>query len=408
MRSAAWLASGTLMAQGISIGVAPLLSRLFTPAEYGTLAVFTAWAAIFSSFLTLRYDVKIVIPKAEHEARTLVSLATLLALTIGLVGLGAVIGLPSTYRDWLGLPALGGFLPLALATGVAAAIATVFTAWLNRRAEYRAMSAIRLTQAVVSAFCGVATGMFGIRNGLIYAQASAVAMGAAATVSCALQTCSLRFSDPTLFRVAHKHRSSPLYLLPTSLLDVVSTQLPYFLITMWFSKEDTGHYRMAYSLLSMPGTLVGTAVAQVFYKRFAVVWPDRISAKRLMIKTWTVLSLLGVGPLLLMTLFGEQIFRICLGKSWGESGVLARILAPMIFSSLVLSPTSTALIVTGMERKSLLFGIATLVYRPLCLLVGARLGSLYLGLMLYVLFEISQNVLLTAIIMRRVSQDRLT
>lgn len=386
----------------IGVGAAPLLSRLYTPSEYGTLAVFTATSAISATFLTLRYEVKVVLPKSDGEARDLVNLTARLAVVLGIVGLLSVLVIPVRFRDSVGLAALGNFLPVALAASVAAALANVFTSWLNRRAEYKTMSAIRLIQALVSAGSGISAGVLGLRNGLIYAQVAAITWAAAATAFFALRTISFQSAAPAMLRAAMIHKGAPLYLLPTGVLDVLSAQLPYFLITMWFTREDTGHYRMAYSLLAMPGALVGTAVAQVFYKRFAELWPDQVSARRLMVKTWTVLAIFGLVPLLVVMLFGEPIFRVCLGRSWGESGIIARILAPMVFSSLVLSPTSGALIVLGMEKKSLGFGIAVMVYRPLCLLVGAAYSSLYLGLTLLVFAEIVQNVVFTWTIIRRV------
>lgn len=366
------------------------------------LAIFAAISAICATFLSLRYEARVVLPKTETEARDLMSLTIIFVLGLGLLCIVAAAVAPLEYHGWFGLDRLGGFAALGVVAGVAAAIVNVFSAWLNRHAQYRTMSAIRVAQALLGSSCSLVAGLMALQNGLIYAQLAATMLGVLGTGYFALKTWSAPVSMGRLVHVAIAHSRAPLYLLPNSLLDVVSAQLPFFLIASWFTTEDTGHYRMSYSLLTMPGALFGTAVGQVFYRRFAEIWPDQENAKRLLVQTWGYLALVGLVPFILVMGFGEQVFQVCLGVSWVESGKIARVLAPMVYSSLVFSPTSTALIVLGMERKSLCFGVAAMVYRPLGLLLGCIWGSLYLGLGVVVVAEIIAHLWFNRMLLQRI------
>lgn len=193
------------------------------------------------------------------------------------------------------------------------------------------------------------------------------------------------------------------YLLPTAILDVFTMQLPFVLITLWFSSETTGQYRMAYQLLFLPSSLVGAAVSQVFFQRMSSIWPDIVAAKVLLIRTWKILALVGLLPLLVVALFGKKLFIFILGENWGEAGLIAVILAPMIFASLIHSPTSVSFIVMGYERLYIYYGIATLLYRSLTLYFGYQLGSIYIGIALFVFFEIVQIMFFNFSLVRKIN-----
>jgi O-antigen/teichoic acid export membrane protein len=189
---------------------------------------------------------------------------------------------------------------------------------------------------------------------------------------------------------AREHRASPAFLLPNALLDVVSLQMPILLITAWFGSDDAGQFSMAWRILWLPIALVGAAVGQVFYQRFAQMQSDPAGARRLLLNTWKTLLLLGGPPTLLVLALGEPVFAFVLGDEWREAGAIASIIAPMLLALLVVGPTSAAMIALGLQRYLLWFGLAAFCYRPLCLWIGYRMGDLHTGLLIYTIVEILQ------------------
>jgi O-antigen/teichoic acid export membrane protein len=403
-RNTAVLATGTAVAQAIGIMVTPIMSRLFKPADYGLLALFAAVSAIIATIITLRYEIRVLLPEKEDDAKRIVMLVVALALALGGTLLVASLFVPKSVRQWLGISSLGSWLTVAIAASMITSVIGVISNWLNRRAEYTKMATLRITQALLAAACGLAAGFLSISNGLLYAQIVALSLGLCLSLYFGMSALKASVSFPEMKELAKAHRASPVYLLPTALLDVFSSQLPIFLITAWFSSELTGQYRMAHSLLALPGAIVGQAIAQVFFQRISGLWPDPVATRTLMIRTWKTLALIGCAPLVVTMLFGEPLFRLVLGPSWSEAGQIAMILAPMAFSLLVLSPTSTTFIVLRMEHNSLYFGLATLFYRPLALLIGYLLDNLYLGLTLLVFAEILQNVLYSYLSLHKLNE----
>ena len=403
-RNVAVLSIGTAIAQAIGILVTPILTRIFTPADYGLVALFGAVTGICATVITLRYEIRVLLPETDGEAKNIVILVGLLALAMGGGLIAISIVMPEALRQWMGLSQLGIWLTVAVAASIATAIIGVISNWFNRRAEFRKMATLRIVQALIGAACGLITGFLAAKNGLLYAQVVALLLGLMLFLYFGYQSGIHRVSPLALVAVAKMHRRAPIYLLPTALLDVFTVQLPFILITLWFSSEATGQYRMAYALLAVPGALVGGAIAQVFYQRFSAVWPDADAAKTLLVKTWKTLALFGLVPLIIFMLFGEKIFSIALGQSWGEAGLMAAVLAPVVFASLIHSPTSTTFIVMGLEDRILYFGLAVLLYRPLSLYVGFRLDNIYIGLGLFVVLEIVQMLIFQYVALHKLNE----
>lgn len=400
-RNIAVLTSGTMLAQCIGLLATPILSRIFTPLDYGLVALFGAVVAICATLITARFEVTVLLPAEEQEARSIVALTMLLSIVVGSILLICTTIMPEQIRAWLGVQALGLWLSIAVLCGIATAIIAAITNWLNRRCEYRKISSLRIAQAGLSVLFGLTFGFLAVPNGLLYAQLATIVLSMLLFLIFGYKSLAFESSRQSLFSVAKEYRRAPAYLLPTAMLDVCTLQLPFILISVWFTSELTGHYRMAWALLGLPASLVGSATAQVFYQRFSQLWPDAMAARAILVKTWKMLAVLGVIPFAIVMLCGKQLFSLVLGPTWAESGLLAGIMAPMFFASLLHSPTSSTFVVMRMERTVLFFGVAVLIYRPFCLYLGHYFDNIYLGLGLFVTAEIIQVLIFQYLAIRK-------
>jgi O-antigen/teichoic acid export membrane protein len=346
-------------------------------------------ASIAATFFTLRYEKCILLPKDETESVTLLLLSVVLIIVLGLITATVLWFLPDHFLASIGLSALGGWFLIAILAGMSIAIVATGTNWLNRQCAYVKMTKIRIMQTAVGAICGVTFGIYGVTEGLITAQIIAL-LAVAMMAIFGMPALGSYWKKEALLDVAVKHQAAPKYLLPAALFDVVTLQLPIFLIVAWFSTEDAGQFSMAWKIMTLPMALIGGAIGQVFLQRFSQVWPDAQTARKLLFQTWKVLALVGVLPNILVMIFGEQMFTWVLGNTWAEAGRMAAVLAPMLLAILVSSPTSGTFLVLGMQKHSLVFGIASLIYRPACLSVGMVTGDIFHGLLILVIVEIIQ------------------
>lgn len=408
-RSVSILAGGTITSQLLTIVATPFLSRLYTPADYGLLALFMALSGILATIITLQYETAVLLPKKEGDAIALVVLSIVVAIVIGLFFSVLAWIIYLIIRNIKVIPSPSAWLFVTILTAIGGSIIATTIGWLNRKCAYKKITQVRIGQAVASVIISILLGWIGISSGLIIAQIIGVLVGLL-LISFQLMPLlkgGVGVSLHVLFKVASEHQAAPKYLLPTALLDVVTLQLPIFFISAWFSTETAGQFSLAWRLLALPITLIGSAVGQVFFQRFAQAWPDVIEARNLLFKTWVSLSLVGILPMLFVMIYGDIFFIILFGDAWVESGVIASVIAPMVFAMLISSPTSSIFLVLGLQKYSLFFGLSVLIYRSGSLYFGIIVNNLYLGLTIWVILEILQIILFNLMALRRMNKPEM-
>lgn len=388
-RDIATLTVGTTLAQGITIAVTPLLTRLYTPSDFGLLAVFLAVASVGATLITLRYETSILVPKENAASANLVLLSLILGIGLSLVlaMLGAL--LPMELQEKMGLGALGNWISIAFLTAATTSVLAIMQGWMNRQKKYRHMAWLRVGQSATLASLAVFFGLLHINNGLLIAQICASGCFCLAALWIGRSAAYL-WKKQQLQATALAHKNAPKYLLPTALLDVVTLQMPVLLIAAWFGSDDAGQFSMAWRLLMMPMALIGGAVGQVFMQRFSKVLGKPDLEKKIIKQCWVFLFAIGLIPFALILMGGDSIFLMILGEKWQNSGAIAMMLAPMALAMFVSSPTSGAYILLGLQRYSFLFGVSVFIYRPLCIYYGMQTGDLSMGIKLWVVLEIFQ------------------
>jgi O-antigen/teichoic acid export membrane protein len=110
-RHTATVLTGSGLAAMIAIGVQPILTRLYTPSDFGVADAFVSVVAILLPFASLKYEDALMVPKSNREASALVLLSFAAALT-----LSSILFLLSPFREAaaaaLGSPALSPWLLL--------------------------------------------------------------------------------------------------------------------------------------------------------------------------------------------------------------------------------------------------------------------------------------------------------
>jgi O-antigen/teichoic acid export membrane protein len=74
--------------------------------------------------------------------------------------------------------------------------------------------------------------------------------------------------------------------------------------------------------------------------------------------TFKVLTLLGLGPSLVLFAFSPTLFALVFGESWRAAGELAQILAPLYFLNFIASPLSYVFFISGRQKIDLLWQVA--------------------------------------------------
>ncbi|MFZ8899772.1 MAG: lipopolysaccharide biosynthesis protein, partial [Alphaproteobacteria bacterium] len=232
------LTLGTGLAQLINIGSAPFLSRLYSPKDFGILAIFLAIVGISSTLVTLRYETAILIPKSKKESANIVAMSIFLAVVGSVLLMLISLVLSDTMLEYFWISEIKYWLPIIFIVAGLSAIITTIQSWLNREKKYFNIIAIRIAQNTFIVAISIICFYFGSMSGLILSQIISLSL----TFIIALYFIRnlTEFIDLNKIKINFKtYSNAPKYLLPTAILDTISIQLPILMIASLFGERIT-------------------------------------------------------------------------------------------------------------------------------------------------------------------------
>lgn len=376
-RSVVMLASGTAMGQLLLALAVPVLARLYTPADYGALAVYSSTLAVLGVLASLRYEMAIPLPEDDEAAGSLlvltfVVLAAMAALVSLLVWMGG-----DAFVTAVKVPALGPYLWLIPLGFLGSGAYQALSYWAIRRRAFGQVARTRLTQGAGQVVTQVAAGIAGAgAPGLLVGDLiGRVAGGGGLALVAWRERPSGRVTRASLVGAAVRYRRFPLLTTWSGVLNVGSLQLPSILFSAGFGAAAAGLYALSFKMLVLPTMLVGQAVGQVFLSRAAACAREPERLRQLTERTALALFACGLPIFGAVGLGGPRLFANVMGAEWEPAGRYAQILAPWFALWLVSSPLSGLLSVREWQGSALAFSAFEFVLRLGALLVGIHRGS---------------------------------
>lgn len=352
---------GATYAQTLPLIVSPLLSRLYTPADFALWALCAGIAALLSPITTGAYEQAIPLAKEDQDAIAIAACALLLAAALSAVlipGIWIAQDLVTSLLKNLGLRAWLATIP-ALAAVMGSCQALNY--WLVRKRRYPQIARGRIVCATCTAALSVLCGMASLGgNGLILSTMVGQLMCAAyllgASRGKALTCGSIRLGR--VFFVARQYRRFPVFILPQTLCDSVRDNGLLMLMSSYYGAAVVGQYSLAVRVIKTPASLIGSAVSQVFYERSCAdhtpgrrVWPG---ARMIMLRLGVAA---GCGTLLMLTI-GPRLFQLLFGAAWRTGGEFGQALIVGVMANFVVSPVTTLFLVFRQQALSLKLSVA--------------------------------------------------
>lgn len=351
------LAGGTAVAQGILILVSPILTRIYSPEDFGVWAVYTSIVSIVLVLASLRYEFAIPLPKREGDAFALLVLALGIVVVISLIFSAAVSILGEFFVDLLNVPVLGRYLwvfPLGL---LGAGIYQVLNYWAIRENEFGLIARTRFTRSVGQVITQLVLGILQAGPlGLLLGHVVGQAGGSEVLIFSVLKRYwkSIRATSwDRVKQVAYRYRRFPLISSGASLLNIVSSQVAILLLLAFYGSQVAGWLSLVTKVIGLPLTLVGSAVAQTYLGESSIVLRDGEGLYGLFSRTARRLFFLGSIPIALLGISSPLVFPFVFGGDWQNAGFYALVMTPMFMAQFVVSPLSQSANVV--ERQDLQF-----------------------------------------------------
>lgn len=382
------LVTGTTIAQVITILASPFITRLYGPEAFGFLALFTSITSIIGVIACMRYEQAILLPKDDNEATNLLGLCFLCVISISVLTIPILYFGGEALLSLLRAPGLAPFLivipPFILINGVFLAL----NFWNSRTRHFGRLSVARVTSSLATTgtqlgagFVGLATGGSLIGANLIGSSVSTGVLGGQIWRD-DRRLLQRSISWKGMLDSLKRYKKFPLIDSGSTLLNSISWQLPAFLLAAFFSPVIVGFYSLSFMLLQIPMNLIGTAIAQVFFQRAAELEHGGNLAPFVEGVFQTLLAV-GVFPMLILTVVGEDLFQVVFGLAWAEAGVYAQILSVWAIFWFISSPLTTIYLVKGRQEFGLKMNITIFLTRLVALIMGGLLGSPIAALLFY-------------------------
>ncbi|WP_374276691.1 oligosaccharide flippase family protein [Azonexus sp.] len=377
---------GTASAQIITLLAMPLISRLYTPENYGVFGIVMAVALVASILASFQLHQAIVLPKFEFQAIGLFQI-TCFSVTVG----GVLISLlfyvflyfyPSFFANSSAsaLSILTGLLVISIGVGQASQNLAA------RLKVYGAISkAIIIRAAVVVSsqlFIGlIAAGDIGLIIGQILGEISAFVFYWLMILPA--DSCRKLMRWKRYYVLARRNKDFVIYGTAQETLSSLSLGVPTILFGIYFGEIVAGCYSFAFKVLMAPVNLISGAVRQVLSVHFSELkdQPGRLKYNfRIMTVYLFVPTVLGS---LVLMIFSADLFDIIFGVRWREAGEYSTWLLP--WCAFVIFGVPASLVFRVLKKQYIGFFINTFAFfcRTAALVIGGVFYSPIVSIFLF-------------------------
>lgn len=369
IRNVIVLMSGTAIAQAVPFLISPLLTRIYSPTDFGYFGLYTSIVSILVVIAALRFDLAIMLPKKHIDAFKIYFLATLITTIYTFIISVFVVGYyflspGDNWQNWLLLIPISVFILGNYQN---------LNYWNNRLKKFKVISKAKVIRSFSSAIIQLCLGYYfqsyiwliiGVLAGqlieviiLFYYNKSFLRLSKILNIKKLKAT----FRENIGFIKVDSF---------SALLNSSSIYLPILLLPKLYSEEEAGLYFQAFKILSLPAALVGAAFSQVFFQKVSSLKGSPIEMAETVKNTIKKLFYLSILPAIIIIVFGPDLFSFVFGSQWYVSGKYAQAIVPWVLSNFIFAPISFVYTVQKRFKEFLLFNITLLLIRSLVFVLG--------------------------------------
>jgi len=349
--AAGQIAAAAIVANVVALCVAPFITRLYSPGDFGGYSTFIALTFI-DVVACLGYDKAVVAVRDDETSHRLASLSVVCALVVG--GLAATFALA-----WLWLVTLKpqGFGVIVLLLPISVALVGILNAIYStciRELRFSVVAASRIMQALATAAIQLSSAslvLFGAPAGLILGQVfgTAAAVGVALFARARRAPMPLLMAPHGLFALAREHSSYVSAVVPGLLFNSLTLQAPILLVGAMYDSTTIGLFGLTQRIASAPMALLGIAVGQVFAGRFSQLLRGGAGvheAKVFYLRTAAMMLPIAV-VLSIVAVPAPWLFGLVFGAEWEPAGYVYRSLLPLFCMQVMVGPLQSVFYLVG-------------------------------------------------------------
>lgn len=357
------LISGTMLSQAIPAALSPILTRIYTPEDFGVFALFMSVALIFILISTLKYENAIIIPKSDKEAINLVSLIFLISFSMSILSLIFIFFFKDSLGVLLGISDIVNWFYAIPVSIIFVGFYNALNMWSIRKKRFKRISLNLIISSATNSSSSIGLGLLGFGSlGLLYSALISQLFSLIHLFKKTLENDKYLFkyvSEKNMKKMAIRYKKMPLFIMSNTLIDMIRISSLNFLVIHFFSISLLGQMTLAFRIIRTPMTIIGSSIIQVFLQKLSVT--DKENVYPLLKKYLFRFILVSMPAYIFFYIYSPVIFPFLFGSQWVMAGEIGSILSMWMFFHVLTISSGHLFLLHKREEVLLFFSIIYLI-----------------------------------------------
>lgn len=372
LKNSTRLLSANVIAQVIGLLVYPILTRIYTPEDFGLLNLFLSIGSVLTLIGTAEYQYAIVLPKEEKKAIAILQVGFTILLTVCTLVLFVCFFLSNPIANLLKTPELASWLWMMPIFVLFTGTWTIINYYLTRIKDFRLIGKYQISQSMVSAGSKIGLNHMGIGSGGLI---SGTILGAGFSLIYIFivdlikgkqifnQLCTAWCSREERKVTAKEYSNFPKYTLPRGFVNMLIGQLPVLWLTPVFGTKLVGYWGMAILLGFAPISMITRSLYQTFYQHISYTIHQQKSVKTFFVRFISYVTLITIPAFIGLWFILPWITETYLGQGWQITGEYIRWMLPWVYVSILVGCTGFVADIFFQQKIGLYFEILLALLR---------------------------------------------
>jgi len=389
-RNVLTLMTGTTIAQAIPLFMSPILTRLYTPEDFGLFALFIALVGVISVIASARYEQAILIPRYDKHAINIFSLGLFLIFIVTFLTFFIILLFKENILSIFNNNLLDDWIYCIPITVFFTALFNLLTNYNNRTKKYKDIAQATIIKSIILSIVQLSMGFFksgfsGLIVGQVFSQIFANLKLAKNIIKDKSLLTTVSFKNMII--LAKKYNNFPKYNVPHALLGNISSNLPIYIFTPFFGSAVVGKYSLAMMIVLTPLSIIAISIAKVYNQKLAELHNQKEDTYYFSINIVKSFLKRVCIPFVVFIVFAPQIFEIIFGGEWIDSGKYIQILSIYLILNVIVSIIAYIPSLLNLQNKAFKIALLHFVLLSVLLYFSSKFYDIYVSLFLMCLIN---------------------
>jgi O-antigen/teichoic acid export membrane protein len=382
-RNVLTLMTGTTIAQAIPIAISPILTRIYTPKDFGVFALFVAVVGFISVMSSARYEQAVIVAEKDEDAMNIFALGFILLSFFSILTELIIVFFKNFISSVLNSDEFSQWLYIIPLTVFFVGLFNLLTNYNNRIKQYKDIANAVVTKSLVLVMVQLVIGLlnYGV-YGLIWGQMLSQLFANIRLLKNIFHDKLLlsTINKVKIFAMAKKYNNFPKYNMPHAMIGTLTSNLPIYIFTPFFGSVVVGYYSLALMIIFTPLMILANATARVYNQKVSELYNQKQDTYNFTLNVIKSLLKKILLPFILFVIFAPNIFAFIFGDAWMEAGIYTQILSGYLILNVIVSTVAYIPSLLGLQKKALMIAILHVIIVSIALYFFSLNNNIYFAL----------------------------